>query len=119
MTTLEPVPILIEFPDQYGMQPAGLSDRLAEIRAASEQALQTALETMKGMAQHITKAIGELEREARPDEMTVEFSIKLEVEGGAVVPLVAKTTAGGQFTVTYKWTFTEPGKAKVSVTAKP
>lgn len=42
--------------------------------------------------------------DSRPDELTLEFGVKLAGEGG--IPLVTKASAEGTFVISAKWDFT-------------
>ncbi len=115
MTDQEKIQLYIEWPEQYGIQKASIGDGIEKLKEQSEKAMNLAMGSIRLMADKISNSIKEIERENRPDEVQVEFSIKLECEGGAVVPMVAKTTAGGQFTVTFKWNIEKSEVAKVLV----
>jgi hypothetical protein len=103
MPEIEPTEIMIEWPEQYGIRKAAVGESLDALKEESQRAMNLAMSSIRSMAAKISRAIDAIEQEARPDEVEVEFSLKLDLEGGAIVPLVAKTTAGGQFTVKYKW----------------
>ncbi len=119
MTELETTEILIEWPEQYGIRKASVGESLDQLRAESQRAMNLAMSSIRSMASRVSRAIREIEQEARPDEVEVEFSLKLDLEAGIAIPMVAKTTAGGQFTVKYKWTLKKPEEAQVVVSAKP
>jgi hypothetical protein len=109
--------IIIEWPDQYGIQQASISDNFEKLKEDSQKAMNLAMGSIQTMAYKISHTIHGIELAARPDEVEVEFSIKLDLEGFTVVPMVAKTTAGGQFTVKFKWTIEKPDQPKVLISA--
>ncbi|HMM99691.1 MAG TPA: CU044_2847 family protein [Anaerolineales bacterium] len=105
----------VEFPDQEGIVKASLSDNIEKLKAESEKAMNVTMGVIRAMADRVSKTIETIEDKTRPDEMEIEFSIKLDVEGGAVVPMVAKTTAGGQFNIKFKWTLEKPNRPTVLI----
>jgi hypothetical protein len=112
---VEDLGLLIEWPDQEGLVSASLNDNLSRLRDESEKAMNITIGVIHSMANKISKAIDVIEDEVRPDEMEIEFSIKLELEGGSVVPLVAKTTSGGQFNIKFKWTLEKNNRPRVLI----
>lgn len=78
--------------------------------------MNVALGVIRVMADKVGKAIDKIEDDIRPNEMEVEFSLKLEIEGGTVLPMIAETTAGGQFNIKFKWTIEKPICPTVLVT---
>jgi hypothetical protein len=112
----EKIQIYFEWPDQYGIHKASIgSDAVEKLKEQSEKAMNLAMGSIHQMADKISSSIKAVERGSRPDEVEVEFGIKLDLEGGSVVPLVAKTTAGGQFTIHFKWKIEKPEEAHVLV----
>lgn len=109
------VEVFIEFPDQEGLVKASLGDGLERLKAESEKAMNVTMGVIRVMADKVAKAIDTIEDEIRPNEMEVEFSLKLDIEGGTVVPMIAKTTAGGQFNIRFKWTLEKPNRPTVLV----
>ena len=103
-TPEEEFDILIEWPQTQGVVRASLGDNLDELKKESQRAMNIAVGVIRGMSYRIARAMDDLDEKTRPDEMEVEFSLKLDLEGGAIVPMVAKTTAGGQFNIKFKWT---------------
>jgi hypothetical protein len=114
----EDLDVYIEFSDQYGIRKVSSRDNLAELKTQSERAMNLAMGTIRSMAWRISTSIQEIEREIMPDEIEVEFSLKMDVEAGAVVPIIAKTTTGGQFTVKFKWEIERPKNVQLLVTEK-
>lgn len=120
MTDQDAVPveefdILIEWPQTQGVVRASVSSNLDELKKESQRAMNVAVGVIRAMSRRIARAMDDLDEKTRPDEMEVEFSLKLDLEGGAVVPMVAKTTAGGQFNIKFKWTLDKPKRATVLV----
>lgn len=63
--------------------------------------LEDALESVRGAATALLATIERMAGDARrPDEVTLEFSISLQVEGGVIV---AKGSAKAQAAVTLTW----------------
>ncbi len=116
--------ILIEFAgERSGFQKASLEDALGQVKQHSQTALNLALGTIRSTAHRLNRTIREIQKDAQPDEVEVEFAVKLELEGGFETPqpvaLVAKGTAGGQFTVKFKWALDRPQQAQVLVSTQP
>ena len=116
---LEEFEIFIEWPDEeYGRRKASLKDNLKKMQDESTRAINLALGAMRSMAYRISREIDEIEDGARPDEVEVEFGLKLELEtgvDGGVVPFVAKTTTGGQFNIKFKWNIEKQNQAHVLI----
>lgn len=112
---LEEFELFIEFPEQDGVVQASLNDGVERLKAESEKAMNLTMSVIRTMADRVSKTIETIEDEARPDEMEIEFSLKLDLEGGTVVPKIAKTTAGGQFNIKFKWTLEKPNRPTVLV----
>jgi hypothetical protein len=111
----EGLDIFIEFPDQEGLVKASLGDGLERLKDESEKALNITMGVIRTMADRVSKTIETIEDKTRPDEMEIEFSLKLDLEGGSVFPMIAKTTAGGQFNIRFKWTLEKPNRPTVLV----
>jgi hypothetical protein len=109
--------ILIEWPEQEGIDLVAKHNDFTHLKEESQKAIHIAMSSMRVMADKVSRTIHEMEADSRPDEVKVEFGLKLEAEGGAVFPMVAKTTAGGQFTISFKWTIEKPLQAKVQAKA--
>jgi hypothetical protein len=110
----ENIQILIEWPEKFDIKKGPIGESLDDIKDSSEKALNLAMKSIKIMAQKVSKTIREIEEDITPDEVEVEFSIKLEIEGGVVIPFIAKTSTGGQFNIRYKWTL-KPNQIEVQV----
>jgi hypothetical protein len=118
MNDISDMDIFIELPEPEGIEIVSLHDRFEQMRDESQNAMSAAMSTIRAMAYKVSRTIKEIDTEARPDEVEVEFSLKLGFEGGLTVPMVAKTTAGGQFTVTFRWTVDKSNQTKVLIAAK-
>lgn len=114
-----PIELLVEFPDSPGMVKASRKSRLDELKAESQTALNMAMGVMHSMAYRMNRTIDKIDQKVRPDEIEVEFSLKMELEGGTVLPMVAQTTVGGQFNFKFTWKLDRPGEAKVLVSQTP
>ena len=115
LTQLENLDLFIEWPGQEGLVQASLGDNLERLKEESQKAMNITMGVIRIMADRISKTIDAIEDEVRPDEMEVEFSLKLDLEGGTVVPMIAKTTAGGQFNIKFKWMVEKPNRPTVLV----
>jgi hypothetical protein len=96
------LPILVEFPDRHGLVEASLGwpnrEKLEELAAHSQAALNRAMETIAEMAQRAAAL-----RDQIPHEFTkaeISFGVKLDYEAGA---LLAKAGAEGSIAVTLTW----------------
>lgn len=108
--------LTIEWSTANNFTQASLGDNLTQLKTESQKAINISMGVIRAMAHKISRTIQDIENDVRPNEVEVEFSIKLDLEGGAIVPMVAKTTAGGQFSVTFKWTLDKPQTAKALIT---
>jgi hypothetical protein len=111
----EPIEILIEFPDRGGLVPASLGDRIGEMQAVSEKAWNVVRGSIREMAYKVSGTVKELGQDVCPDEVEFGFSLKVDLEGGTVVPVVAQTTVGGQFSIKFTWKLERPEQVKVLV----
>ena len=111
----ESVNVFIEWPEQEGIVQASLGDNLARLKEESEKAMNITMGVIQSMADRVSKTIDMIDDETRPDELEIAFSLKLDLEGGTVVPMIAKTTAGGQFNIKFKWTLEKPNRPTVLV----
>jgi len=107
--------LFIEWPEKQGVVQAGIGDNLEGLKAESQKAINITLGVIRSMAYRITKTIDDLKYNTRPDEVEVEFSLKLDLEGGVIIPMVAKTTAGGQFNIKFLWKLDKPQRTSVLV----
>ncbi len=91
--------VLVDFPPKAGLKEVSLSPKdLAERSAA---ALDSAMDSIKQMAERISTTTERLAH--RPNEVEVEFGLKLDAAGGA---LVARAGVEAHLVVTLRWTRT-------------
>lgn len=103
LKTQEELDLFVEFQGQEGgVVQASLGENVQRLKEESEKAMNFTMSVIRVMADKVGKAIDTIEDEIRPDEMEVEFSLKLDLEDGTVIPMIAKTTAGGQFNIKFK-----------------
>lgn len=88
--------VLVDFPAGRGVRQVALGP--ADLVRRSEEAVNAAMGTIRGMAQRVGDAVGGLPY--RPDEVEIEFGITLDAESGA---LIAKAAAGASLTVRLTW----------------
>ena len=95
----ECAPILIELTPRSGVQQVSLA-RISpeELAQRSAQALDSAMDAVRRMADRMSVMIDGLA--GNPDEVKLEFGLKLDVEGQA---LVAKAGAEGAIAVSLTW----------------
>jgi hypothetical protein len=113
--TQNEVDIFIEWPEQEGLIRASLGDGLDRLKDESQKAMNITMGVIRTMAENVSQTIDTIEDKIRPDEMEIQFSLKLDLEGGTVVPMIAKTTAGGQFNIKFKWNLEKPNRPTVFV----
>jgi len=107
--------LFIEWPEKQGVVQAGIGESLDDLKTETQKAINITLGVIRSMAYRITKTIDDMEYNTRPDEVEVEFSLKLDLEGGVIMPMVAKTTTGGQFNIKFMWKLEKPQRASVLV----
>ena len=90
--------ILVEFAPVAGVRSVSLSPKDAIEK--SQEAIDDALEKMRGMAKKTVKAIREIPVTERPSTISVSFGLKLTAEGGAVI---AKAGLEAGINVTMTW----------------
>lgn len=101
--------ILVEFAPVAGVRSVSLSPKDAIEK--SQEAIEWALKSMRGMAKKTAKAIKEIPVTERPGTLAVSFGLKLTAEGGAVVAK-AGVEAGINVTMTWQRTATATAKSK-------
>ena len=106
--TAQDITILVEFPDRPGVRAVSLKDSAEELAEKSAQALDKAMSTVRGMAVRSVNAVKDLTDP--PDNIEVEFGIKLDAEAGA---MVAKAGTEASFNVTLTWQREVKTEAKV------
>jgi hypothetical protein len=72
--------------------------RPGEVVATATKSFEAALERLRPMAQSLVDKLGNLSE--RPEEIGVEFGMKLSVDAGAVI---ARSSAEANFKVTLQW----------------
>lgn len=85
--------IFVEVDDDAGVVKAG---RPGEVAAKAAQSLESALESVAPTARAVLAKV----REAGPQQVTVEFGVKLSAEAGAVI---TRTSGECNFKVTLRW----------------
>jgi hypothetical protein len=93
----KPTPILIELAPRPGVQRVALP-KPEELARLSAQALENAWTTVHAMAERASAMIEGLSGD--PDEVQLEFGVKMDVEGNA---MVAKAGAEGAISVSLTW----------------
>ena len=114
--------ILIQFDTQrHTYRRGALSDSLGQLKQQSEVAMNLTLGTIRLAADRFARAIREIERDALPEEVEVEFGVTLELEGGVdsglPVAFIAKGTAGAQFLVRMRWEVDKPQQTQVLISS--
>lgn len=95
--TPEPTVILVELAPRPGVQRVSLP-KPEELARLSAQALDNAMTTIHAMAERTSTMIDHLA--GHPDEVELEFGVKMDVEGNA---LVAKAGAEAAISVSLTW----------------
>lgn len=72
------------------------ASRTGEVAGRAAQSLESALESVAPAARAVLARV----REARPQQVTVEFGVKLSAEAGAVI---TRTSGECNFKVTLRW----------------
>jgi hypothetical protein len=86
--------VVVEMDDAAGgVVKAG---RTGEVAGRAAQSLESALESVAPAARAVLARV----REARPQQVTVEFGVKLSAEAGAVI---TRTSGECNFKVTLRW----------------
>ena len=93
--------ILVEFAPVAGVRSVSLNPRDAIEK--SQEAIDHAMKSIRGMAKKSATAIKEIPVAERPGTIAVEFGLKLTAEGGAVL---AKAGVEAGINVTMTWTNT-------------
>ena len=89
-------PVLVEFTLAPGLKKVSRTDQ--EIVEKSTKALDSAMNSIQQMARRVSTTVNDLTE--RPDQVKVEFGIKLDGEVGA---LIAKTGIEASINVTITW----------------
>lgn len=79
-------PLLIELIPKPGVRQLSLSALSREdMEIESAEAMDNAMKAIKTMAQRISSTMNDLETESQPYRVEVQFGLKLDTEGGAIV----------------------------------
>jgi len=97
--------ILVEFEPQPGVRQVSrfgdlTKEQIEKLAARSEYALEHAMGTIQAMAHRVTETVRAIKLSERPDEVAVEFGLKLDAEAGAYL---AKAGGEAGFKVQLKW----------------
>lgn len=102
-------PILVEFTPrapQAGAQevmrgwPPSPAAAIANVTEQSAKAINSAMNTIRGMAQRVSETVKSLPVAERPTQIEVEFGLTLSAEAGA---MVAQAGAEASFNVRLTW----------------
>lgn len=88
--------VLVDFAPRVGLKEVSLSPQDLAVRSAV--ALDSAMTSIRDLSERITANINDLAR--RPDEVEVEFGLKLDAAMGA---LITRAGLEAHLTVTLKW----------------
>lgn len=88
----------------YGAERGEVSDRIIK---GARDAFEDGLNLIQTTAKAVVAKIAAISDASRPDEVEVEFAVKLDAETGA---FIAKTSAEAQLTVKLKWARANAGK---------
>jgi Trypsin-co-occurring domain 1 len=88
--------VLIDFAPRVGLKEVSLSPQ--DLAARSAAALDSAMASIRDLSERITSTMKDLAR--RPDEVEVEFGLKLDATMGA---LITRAGLEAHLTVTLKW----------------
>lgn len=100
---------MVEADDPVGGGRAVQVSRMDDILEA-DQSLEKAIEKIKPAAEAVLSRLRSLA--VKPDEISVDFGIKLSAKAGA---LIAATAAEANFQVSLKWKGSSPGSGGVAV----
>jgi len=83
-------------------------DEIYTVSSDPKEAFTKAVEVVRGILGGITRGILELKESARPNELTIEFSLTFEVEGkAAIIPVLltgsSTTSSGMKISAAWKW----------------
>ncbi|MFF7902574.1 CU044_2847 family protein [Streptomyces sp. NPDC007920] len=93
--------VLVDFPVRQGVKQVALTP--ADVAQRSGEAVDSAMATIRRMAEKLADAVNDLAR--RPDEMEVEFGLTFDAEAGA---LIAKAGVEAALTVRLSWSAGTP-----------
>ncbi len=106
--------ILVEFEPRAGVRQVSrigdlTQEQLAKLAESSEFALDRAMVTIRAMGRRITDTVKQINVADRPNEVSVEFGLKLDAKAGAYL---AKAGAEAGFKVTLAWKHEEATPAE-------
>jgi hypothetical protein len=79
-------PFLVELVPKPGMRQLSLSALSREdMELESAEAMDNAMKAIQTMARRISSSMNDLETESQPSRVEVQFGLKLDTEGGALV----------------------------------
>jgi signal transduction histidine kinase len=102
-TNIQNIQILVELRDTNirGVQDVSIGrDSLEKVAERSEEAFENAMQTIKTVATRAITAVKEINYSDRPDEIEVDFGLKLTASGGVLISNVGVET---QINVKLKW----------------
>jgi hypothetical protein len=97
--------ILVDLAPASGVRSVSLSPK--DVIEKSQEAMEHAMKTVRRMAKKTMKTIQAIPVSERPTTFEVQFGIKLNAEGNALV-----TKAGGEATMNITMTWEHKSKAK-------
>lgn len=105
----EPIVVKVEFSASPTLGEENVNFRLKpkDLVEKSSIALKKAMDTIKAMAHEVYETVDGIPLTERPDEVSVEFGLKLTI-GGDV--LIANATTETQINVHLKWSREKPTK---------
>jgi len=79
-------PLLVELVPKPGVRQLRLSAlRREDMEIESAEAMDNAMKAIQAMAQRISSAVNDLETESQPSRVEVQFGLKLDTDGEAIV----------------------------------
>lgn len=94
--------VLVDFAPRVGLKEVSLSPQ--DLTARSAAALDSAMASIRHLSERITSAMTDLAR--RPDEIEVEFALKLDAAMGA---LITRVGTEAHLSVALRWGASDTG----------
>jgi hypothetical protein len=89
------VPIYVAGSGDFELNEAGPDGEIyAVARLNPAQAMEAGLDAVREFMRAVGSRMGEIAEAARPDEVTLAFSISFDAKGGTVIPLLVTGEAG-------------------------
>ena len=88
-----------------GVYRDGRDGAASKVIKATHDVFGEGLALARACAVRVAETLGEIARESRPEEFTLQLAIKLDSEVGA---MIAKASAGAQLQVEIKWKCSPP-----------